>query len=114
MEKTRKFLNKNLPQPDDRIGSGALLDPYKRLMAAILIQSLIDIERGDYIERVDAITWLATSEADQIGELVGIEHPFKAYVTGHTKLPDYATRGRKEIFGWRVAERKFSKTLGYR
>ena len=100
--------------PEGADGSAATLDPYVRLMAGILIQAMIDIERGDYIDRVDALTWLATSEAEAIGELVGIEHPFKAYITGRTMLPDYARRGRKEAFGWRVEERKFSKTLGYR
>lgn len=83
-------------------GSLSLVDGYIRLAAGILLQAMVDIQRGDYADRVDAITWLATDEAEAIGELVGIEQPFKAYITGRAKLPYSARCGRKEAFGWRI------------
>lgn len=92
-------------------GSQALLDGYSRLMAGILIQALIDSQSSDYAERVDAITWLATEEAEYFAEVCGLPGVFKRWCRGVT-FPERSI-GVNGKYGWRIKSRPLSRTRGY-
>lgn len=91
-------------------GSVATLDGYARLAAGVLIQAIIDSQSVDYAERIEAITWLASDEAQEYGALVGIRDVFAAWMAG-VKIPEKLLRGNKH--GWRIEEREYSGTKGY-
>jgi hypothetical protein len=100
--------------PEGADGSKAVLDGYARLAAAVLIQAALDTQSKDLPTRIESILWLAGPEAQAIGEICGIDDPWKHWALGNFRLPDDAMRGRKEKFGWRIETRKFSRTIGYR
>lgn len=93
--------NKNLPE--GATGSPATIDPYIRLMAGVLIQAAIDAKRGDCVDKVDALTWLASPEAEAMAEILGLQVDLFASVINRTfKLPYDAVRGAENKFGWRM------------
>lgn len=109
-EKRTKFLEKNSPIPAEREASPLALDGYKRLMAGVLIQAVIDATYGNWLDKLDAILWLASDEAEQYGELVGVCNPWKKFLTRKIHLTSDAPKSR---WGWRISPRKNSKTKGY-
>ena len=98
----RKGETEILPGKDS---SGAALDGYLRLANAVMIQAVIDYVRGDDIDKLDVILWLASNEAELMTDILDLQvDVFKAVIDRDFKLPNNATCRAREKFGWRVEE----------
>lgn len=74
-------------------GSAALLDGYKRLLAAILLQAVCDARAKDAALRIESLCWLASDEASAMCDVLNIPDLLPAVITG--KKPTLR-------FGWRI------------
>ncbi len=75
--------------------SAATLDGYTRLMAAVLLQAVLDARaKRDAALKLEAITWLASEDASKMCEALEVGDLFAAVMTG-SKTPTLRR-------GWRI------------